>query len=105
MKRGLAGIAAAMALVGAAAQTAWAAAAPAAPTHQASLMTWSGILVSILYGAVGIAMLIIGYYVFDLLTPYSTRKELVEDQNVAVGIVVGAVVLGIAIIIAAAIMP
>lgn len=105
MKRGLVGIAGALALLAAAVERAWAGAAPEATNHQAALMSWSGILVSIIYGTVGIAMLIIGYYVFDLLTPYSTRKELVEDQNVAVGIVVGAVVLGIAIIIAAAIMP
>ncbi len=105
MKRGFVGIAGAMVLLGAAVETAWAGAAPVAPTHQVALMSWSSILVSIIYGAIGIAMLIIGYYVFDLLTPYSTRKELVDDQNVAVGIVVGAVVLGIAIIIGAAIMP
>jgi uncharacterized membrane protein YjfL (UPF0719 family) len=37
------------------------------------------------------------------MTPFSLRKEIEEDQNVALGVVLGAVVIGIAIIVAAAI--
>ncbi|MBP1628838.1 MAG: uncharacterized protein H6Q00_3313 [Holophagaceae bacterium] len=35
--------------------------------------------------------------------PFSLRKEMEEDQNTALGIVLGALILGISIIIAAAI--
>ncbi|WP_005037370.1 DUF350 domain-containing protein [Holophaga foetida] len=35
--------------------------------------------------------------------PFSLRKEIEEDQNTALGIVLGALILGISIIIAAAI--
>lgn len=37
------------------------------------------------------------------ISPFSLRKELEDDQNVAIGILVGAVFLGIAVIVAAAI--
>lgn len=62
------------------------------------------LLISIVYGLVGIALLIIGYYIFELVTPFSVKKELIEDQNIAIGVVIGAIILGMAIIIASAII-
>jgi uncharacterized membrane protein YjfL (UPF0719 family) len=41
--------------------------------------------------------------IFDLITPFSLGKELVEDRNTAVGIVVAGIIIGISIIIAAAV--
>jgi uncharacterized membrane protein YjfL (UPF0719 family) len=38
-----------------------------------------------------------------MVTPFSLKKEIEEDQNVAVGIVIASIIIGIAIIIAAAI--
>jgi putative membrane protein len=38
-----------------------------------------------------------------MVTPFSIRKEIEEDQNIALGILIGAIMLGLAIIIAAAI--
>ena len=35
--------------------------------------------------------------------PYSVHKEIEEDQNVALGVIIGAMLIGVAIIIAAAI--
>jgi putative membrane protein len=35
----------------------------------------------------------------DKMTPFSIRKELEEDQNIALGIVMGAALIGIAIIL------
>ncbi len=64
----------------------------------------ANLLISVVFGVVGMALLIGGYYVFELLTSYSIRKELVEDHNVAVGVVVAAVILGMAIVIAASIL-
>ncbi len=55
------------------------------------------------YGLLGIALSVLGYLVFDLITPFSLGKELVEDKNVAVGIVVAGIIIGISIIIAAAV--
>jgi hypothetical protein len=39
-----------------------------------------------------------------MITPFSVKKELLEDQNIALGIVIAAFILGMAIIIAAAIL-
>lgn len=58
---------------------------------------------SILYALVGVALFWLVFVVIDKLTPYDLWQELVEKQNVALGIVVGAMMLGVAIIVAAAV--
>lgn len=62
-----------------------------------------GILGTILYSILGIVMCIIGYKVIDWLIPGKLGKQIGEDRNMAVAIVAGAMILGICIIIAAAI--
>ena len=61
-----------------------------------------GLLLSVVYGLVGILLLMIGYKIFEWITPFSVNDALSKDQNRAVGIVVGAIFIGIAIIVAAA---
>jgi uncharacterized membrane protein YjfL (UPF0719 family) len=56
----------------------------------------------VLFAAVGIAAAIVGYKVFDKCTPGDLHKEILENKNVAAAIVAGAVILGVSIIIAAA---
>ena len=58
------------------------------------------ILSTVVYSMLGIVLAIIGYKIYDWITPFSLTKELAEDQNVAVGIVVGSMMLGICLIIA-----
>ena len=58
---------------------------------------------SILYALIGVLVFWLSFIVIDKLTPYNLWEELVEKQNVALGIVVGAMCLGISIIVAAAI--
>ena len=52
---------------------------------------------------IGLIFFALAFFVLGKATPFSIRKEIEEDQNVALGIVIGAMVIGIAIIIAAAI--
>ena len=59
---------------------------------------------SILYALIGVLVFWLCFLVIDKLTPYDLWKELVEKQNVAVAIVVGAMALGISIIVAAAVV-
>jgi len=60
----------------------------------------SGVLASVVFGSVGIALLLAGYYLFDLLTPrIDVQKELCE-KNMAVALVVAALLLGIAYVAA-----
>jgi len=58
---------------------------------------------SILYALIGVVVFWLSFIIIDKLTPYNLWEELVEKQNVALGIVVGAMALGISIIVAAAV--
>jgi putative membrane protein len=62
-----------------------------------------GLLMSVLFSAVGLGVFTAGFFVVRKILPFDVHKELEVDQNVAVGIVIGAFILGLAIIIAAAI--
>ena len=65
---------------------------------------WKLLVDASIFGIVGIVLLIIGYYLWELITPYNVRKELQENKNVAVAIVVAAFILGMAIVIAASLI-
>jgi uncharacterized membrane protein YjfL (UPF0719 family) len=58
---------------------------------------------SVVFVAIGILLFLLAFWLMTKLSPFSIRKEIEEDQNVALGIVIGAVLIGMAIIIAAAI--
>jgi uncharacterized membrane protein YjfL (UPF0719 family) len=58
---------------------------------------------SILYALIGVMLFWLSFIVIDKLTPYNLWEELVDKQNVALSIVVGAMVLGISFIVAAAV--
>lgn len=58
---------------------------------------------SLLYSLLGVALFWISFIVIDKLTPYDLWKEIVEDKNLALAVIVGAMCLGIAIIVASAI--
>jgi uncharacterized membrane protein YjfL (UPF0719 family) len=63
----------------------------------------AAVLGSILYALVGVIVFWLSFLIIDKLTPYRLWHEIVEKHNVALGIVVGAMSLGISIIVAAAI--
>jgi uncharacterized membrane protein YjfL (UPF0719 family) len=83
----------------------------AAPVHAAEAAASSGwhaqnlgqaIGYMILFAAIGILAAIAGYKLFDKCTPGDLSQEILEKQNVAAAIVAGSVILGICIIVAAA---
>ena len=61
------------------------------------------VLAAAVFGALGIALYAVAYHTVRKVVHFSVEKELAEDQNVALGIVMGAMMLGLAIIVAAAI--
>ena len=61
------------------------------------------ILDSLLYSALGTAFLFLGLWVAGKMTHFSIAKEIIEDENVALGVIMGAFILGISLIISAAI--
>jgi len=58
---------------------------------------------TLVYAITGMVLLYIGYKVFDLVTPTDMQKAIFTDGNRAVAIIAGAFILGLAIIIAAAV--
>jgi len=69
----------------------------------AQMLSW--LLETVVVGALGIVVLIGAYYLWELITPYSVKDQLVKEKNLAVGIVVAAFIIGTAIVIAAALAP
>jgi putative membrane protein len=63
---------------------------------------WDLVLASI-FTAFGLLIFGVAYMVIEKLAPFNLRKELTEDDNVAVGAMLGGVFIGIGLIIAAAI--
>jgi putative membrane protein len=52
----------------------------------------------------GLLLFALAFFVMGKVTPFSIRKEIEEDQNVALAVVIGSVIIGIALIIMAAII-
>jgi len=63
----------------------------------------AAILGSLVYALIGLLIFWLCFLIIDKLTPYHLWHELVEKQNMALGLVVAAMSLGISIIVAAAI--
>lgn len=61
------------------------------------------ILASLVYSFLGLIVLITTFVLVDKVTPYDLWKEIVEKQNRALATLVGAMAIGISLIIAAAI--
>ncbi len=68
-----------------------------------SYLNFQSLVGSIVYSVIGIVIFIVAYKLMEWFLPFNVDKELAEDQNTAVGIVVGSVMIGLAVIIAAAI--
>ncbi len=58
---------------------------------------------SVLWALLGLLLFALAFWVMGKVTPFSLRKEIEEDQNVALAIIMASVIIGIAIIIMAAI--
>ena len=64
----------------------------------------AGVLVTtLIFTVLGLVVFGVAYFIILKATPFSIRKELEEDHNTAIAIVIGSVIIGIALIIAAAI--
>jgi uncharacterized membrane protein YjfL (UPF0719 family) len=62
-----------------------------------------GILSVLIFGGIGIALFAMAVKLIAKVVPFSLEKEIAEDQNTALGIVMGSIIIGLAIIVAAAI--
>jgi len=74
-----------------------------AQSSQASALDPLEILATVIYGVIGILLCVVGYFAFDKVAGLDLQRELVEDQNVSLGIMLAGVFIGIAIVVSAAI--
>ena len=58
---------------------------------------------ALVYAILGIIIFIGAFAIVDMLTPYALWKEIVEEKNLALAVMVGAMSIGVCIIIAAAV--
>lgn len=58
---------------------------------------------SLVFSAVGIAVLFIAYFIIEKITPENTWKKITQENNTAVALVFAALIIGISMIISAAI--
>jgi uncharacterized membrane protein YjfL (UPF0719 family) len=62
-----------------------------------------GVLQTIIYSVVGVVVFGLAFWAITRMLPFSVRKEIEEDQNTALGILLGSVIIGLALIISSAI--
>jgi putative membrane protein len=61
------------------------------------------LITTLVFVILGLIIFALAFLVIAKSTPFSVRKEIEEDQNVALAIVIASVILGSALIIAAAV--
>ena len=61
------------------------------------------LVTTLIFVVIGLVVFAIAFAIVVLVSPFSVKKEIEEDQNSALAIIIGALILGISIIIAAAI--
>ena len=61
------------------------------------------IINAVAFSFIGLCLFAFGFWVVDRFTPYHLWKEVIEEKNIALAIVVAAISIGICNIIAAAI--
>jgi putative membrane protein len=58
---------------------------------------------ALVFAFIGIAVFVLSFTIIDRLTPYDLWREIVQEKNMALAVLVGALSIGICIIIAAAV--
>lgn len=64
----------------------------------------ANIVAALIFGGLGVIMFLLFFLVLDKLTPYRLWHEILQEHNTALAILVGAIALGLSIIVAAAIV-
>lgn len=58
---------------------------------------------SIIYSILGTLVLVMAFWLIEKILPFSMQKEIEVDQNVSLGIILGAFIIGLSLIISSAI--
>jgi len=63
----------------------------------------NNVLNAVVYALLGIVIFVLAFVIVDKATPYHLWNEIVREKNVALAVLVGAMSIGMCIIIAAAV--
>ena len=66
-------------------------------------MTEIPIVNALLFAALGIVIFVVAFAIIDKFTPFHLWNEIVKEKNTAVAILMGAISIGMCMIIAAAV--
>lgn len=58
---------------------------------------------AVIFVAIGLIVFALAFLIVVLVAPFSVKKEIEEDHNTSLAIIIGAIIIGIAMIISAAI--
>lgn len=61
------------------------------------------LVTTVVFVVLGLVVFGLAFLIIGVATPFSVRKEIEQDQNIALAIVIASVILGVAMIIAAAV--
>ncbi len=61
------------------------------------------VMQTLIFAILGVLIFALAFWIIVKATPFSVRKEIEEDHNVAIAIIIGALIIGIALVVAAAI--
>ncbi len=64
---------------------------------------WPVLTTTVIFVAIGLIVFAIAFFIVVLVAPFSVKKEIEDDQNTALAIIIGALIIGIAMIISSAI--
>jgi len=68
-----------------------------------NLIPVANILSALVFAFIGLLVFVIAFVIMDKVTPYHLWKEIVQEHNLALAVLLGAMSIGICIIIASAI--
>lgn len=58
---------------------------------------------TVIFVAIGLIVFLVAFLIVVLVAPFSVKKEIEEDHNTSLAIIIGSIIIGIAMIISAAI--
>ena len=61
------------------------------------------LVTTIIFVAIGLIVFALAFFIVVYASPFSVKKEIEEDQNISLGIIIGSIIIGVSIIIASAI--
>ena len=61
------------------------------------------LVTTLIFVLIGLVVFAIAFFIVVLVAPFSVKKEIEEDQNTSLAIIIGALIIGVAMIISSAI--